>query len=303
MSILLFHELLPEEYGSFYPYLSAYGDGSCQHSFASMYALDEKYGDRVCEEGGFLYTLRNRLCDGQYRVYLAPMGGGDRKQAFRNVLEDAHRYGKKTKFLTLTEPCAAFVQEAFPDVFEIREERDLAEYVYRVDRLASFSGKALKKRRQEVNQFWAAYGARASVTRMTAEDVAAVLEFEREWVRQNSETHDVPALEREARFGERLLEHFAAFRIAGVVLRIDGRVHGFSFGTKLNDAVFDGLLEKGDREIPHVYKVLRMELPKQCAGGCIYENIEEDLGIPSLRSMKLQYQPDLLMRKYVASER
>ena len=303
MSILLFHELLPEDHDRLYPYLSAYGDGSCQHSFVSMYALDEKYGDRVCEEDGFLYTLRSRLCDEAYRVYLAPMGSGDRAQAFRNVLEDAHRYGKKAKFHTLTEGCAAFVQEAFPGVFELREERDLAEYVYRVDRLASFSGKELKKRRQEVNRFRAAYGARASVTRMTAEDVAAVLEFEQEWVQRNSETHDVSALEREARFGARILEHFAAFRIAGVVLRIDGRVRGFSFGTKLNDAVFDGLLEKGDREVPHVYKVLRMELPRQCADGCIYENIEEDLGIPSLRSMKLQYQPDLLMRKYVVSEK
>lgn len=303
MSGLLFHELLPKEYDLVYSYMSAHGDSSCQHSFVSMYALFEKYGDCICESDGFLYTLRSRLCDEQYRVYLAPMGEGDLKQAFRNVIEDAHQYGKKAKFITLTQRYAEFVQKELPGVFDIQEERDLAEYVYRVDSFSTFSGKALKKRRQEVNQFWTEYGERASVTRMTPADVDDVLEFEHEWVRQNSETHDMSALEREARFGTKMLQNFETFHLAGVVLKIDGKVRGFGFGTKLNDAVFDGLLEKGDREILNAYKVLRMELAKQCAHDCIYENIEEDLGIPSLRTMKLQYQPDYLINKFIVSEK
>ena len=303
MSSLSFCKLRPKEYDLVYSYMSAHGDGSCQHSFVSMYALFEKYGDCICESDGFLYTLRSRLCDEQYRIYLAPMGDGDLKQAFQNVIEDAHQYGKKAKFITLTKRYAEFVHKAFPDAFEIQEDRDLAEYVYRVDRLSSFSGKVLKKRRQEVNQFWTEYGERASVTRMTPADIADVLAYENEWVQQNSETHDMSALEREARFGRKMLQNFEAFHLAGVVLRIDGRVRGFSFGTKLNDTIFDGLLEKGDREVLNAYKVLRMELAKQCACDCIYENIEEDLGILSLRSMKLQYQPDYLINKFIVSEK
>ena len=303
MAELLFHKLTPEEYDRVYEYMSAYGDGSCQHSFVSMYALFEKYGDSVCEQDGFLYTLRSHLCDDAYRVYLAPMGGGDLKQAFQNVLEDAHRYGKKAKFVTLTQRYAEFVRKVFPAAFDIQEDRDLAEYVYGIDRLSTFSGKAMKKRRQEVNQFWTEYGERASVTKMTKGDVPDVLKFEKEWVQQNSETHDALALEREARFGTKMLQNFEQFRLEGVVLRIDGEVRGFSFGTRLNDAVFDGLLEKADRNVLNAYKVLRMELPKRCAADCAYENIEEDLGIPSLRNMKLQYQPDFLINKFIVAEK
>ena len=43
MSELLFHELTPKEYDLVYKYMSVYGEGSCQHSFVTMYALFEKY--------------------------------------------------------------------------------------------------------------------------------------------------------------------------------------------------------------------------------------------------------------------
>ena len=304
MSELLFHELTPKEYDLVYKYMSVYGEGSCQHSFVTMYALFEKYGDVICEKDGFLYTLRSHLCDEQYRVYLAPMGGGDLKQAFQNVIEDAHRYGKKVKFITLTQRYAEFVQKEFPDAFDVLEDRDLAEYVYQMDKIAAFSGKGLKRRRQQVSQFWRLYGARTSVTRMTPDDIADVLKYEDEWLEQNRETHDALSLEREARAAVKMLQYFEKFRVLGVVLRFDGQIRGFTFGVPASDTVFDALLEKGDINIPHVYKVLHMELAKECAAaGYIYENLEEDLGIPGLRYIKLQYQPDFLINKFVVSEK
>ena len=66
-----------EDYELIYPYTSAYGEGSCQHSPVSMASLEEKYGDSICMRDGFMYTLRSRLCDDEYRVYLAPLGSGD----------------------------------------------------------------------------------------------------------------------------------------------------------------------------------------------------------------------------------
>ena len=103
-----------DDYGRIWPYTSVYGEGSCQHSPVSMYSLSEKYGDSICEEDGFLYTLRSRLCDDTYRVYLAPMGGGDLKGAYLKILEDAAANGRKAKFQTLTEKAAAFLSDAFP---------------------------------------------------------------------------------------------------------------------------------------------------------------------------------------------
>ena len=102
--------------------MSVYGEGSCQHSFVSMYSLGEKYGDQVCIRDDTLYTLRGNLCDDEYRVYLAPMGQ-ELKTAFRTIRLDAAEYGKKVKFLTLTEGYAEALRDAFPDQFLIQEDR------------------------------------------------------------------------------------------------------------------------------------------------------------------------------------
>ena len=87
-------EFLPvtwEDYERIYPYTSAYGEGSCQHSPVSMASLAEKYGDAVCMRDGFMYTLRSHLCDEEYRVYLAPLGCGDVAEAFRRIFADAEK--------------------------------------------------------------------------------------------------------------------------------------------------------------------------------------------------------------------
>ncbi len=299
---LAFRAVGLEDYGRIWPYTSKYGEGSCQHSPVSMYSMSEKYGDSVCEEDGFLYTLRSGLCDGEYRVYLAPLGGGDLKAAYQRILDDAAAYGEKVKFHTLTETAAAFLGEAFPGRFEITENRDLAEYFCRTESTATFAGGPLQRRRREVHTFWHTYGDRASFTRIGPEDIPDILAFERRWLSVSEETRDSSALRIESRMIEKQLEHFDELHLSGVVLRIDGAVEGFSYGTKLSDTCFDGLVEKGNREVPHISKVLRQESVKQCAMDCEYVNMEEDVGVPGLRVVKMSYCPEYLLRKFIAVE-
>ncbi len=297
-----FSEVMLENIEHIFAYTSAYGEGSCQHSPISMFSLKEKYDDRVCEKDGFLYILRNGLCDDTYRVYLAPLGEGDIRVGFENILSDAASHGKKVKFMTLTEKAKSALEEAFPGRFSIQEDRDLSEYVYRTEVMATYAGKKLRKRRQEVAKFWAAYGDRVTVQKIEASDHEDILEFEERWVAINSETHDQVALEIEAREIEKQLKFFDELHLSGIVLRIDGEVHGFGYGTKLSDEMYDAIIEKGDRGIPDIYKVLRQESVKQCAVVCPYVNLEEDVGQPGLRNLKLAYQPEYLIDKYIVTE-
>ncbi len=292
-----------DDFDRIYPYTSAYGEGSCQHSPVSMASLAEKYGDSVCIRDGFLYTLRSRLCDDEYRVYLAPLGGGNTAEAFGRILADAGAYGKKVRFMTLTERYAGLLQEAFPDRFEIREDRDLAEYFYKTETMGFFPGGVLKKRRNEVNSFWTRYEGRASVAQITPGDHEDILRFEQRWLTDKSRTHDMASLQREARMIESQLANFDRMRLSGIVLRIDGLVYGFGYGTKVSSSCYDAIVEKGDRSVPHIYKVLRQEAVKQCALDCTWVNAEEDLGIRGLRELKFAYQPEFLLRKFIATER
>ncbi len=98
------------------------------------------------------------------------------------------------------------------------------------------------------------------------------------------------------------IDHFDELRLSGVILRIDGEIRGFCYGTCLGDT-YDVIVEKADRDIPHSYKVLRQESTRQCAQGCAWVNMEEDLGLPGLRALKNAYKPDHLLNKFIVTER
>ncbi len=283
-----------------YKYTSRYGEGSCQHSPVSMYSLSEKYADMVCEIDGVLYTLRSNLCDDTHRVYLAPMTDHDIKNAFSRIIEDAGSYNKKASFITLTEKYARELENSFPGMFDIREERDLAEYIYKADIMSGFLGSDLRKRRAEVNTFYNKYGERAAISEISKDDLDELLEFERKWMSINRETHDSDALDRDARMIEKQFSVFDELGLFGVILRVDGVIAGFAYGVKLNDEVYDVIVEKADRDIPHAYKALRMASAKQCSETCSFINYEEDVGIPGLRYMKTSYKPEYLLRKFTA---
>ena len=300
--VLEFSPVAPEDYDRIFPFTSRYGEGSCQLSPVSMFSLSEKYGDSVCVRNGVLYTFRKNLCDESFRVYLAPLGD-DARSGYASVLSDAAAYGKRVRFESLTEAQASLLEEVFPGRFRITEDRDLAEYMYRTEIMSSFPGRSNRKRRYEVNAFRTQYGERASAEVIRPGDYGEILSFARDWVRENASTHDAEALEREERMIGKQMAHFEALRLSGVVLRIDGVIKGFSYGTKLSDEFYDTIAEKADRNIPHIYKVLRAEATKQCCMDCRYVNYEEDLGIPGLRYIKTAYRPEFLLNKYIAAEK
>ena len=286
-----------------YQYTSLYGEGCCQHSPVSMWSLYEKYGDSFCIQDGFLYVCREHLCDDGYRVYLAPFGAGDIAGAFENILSDAHSHGKKAKFITLTEKYVNILNGSFPDKFECINDRDLAEYIISTETMRDFPGKIHARRRTEIRSFWRDFGDRTEVSEMTAGDREEVLDYASEWVEKYSETHDEEALERELKCIQKQIWNYDKLGISGTVIRIDGNVKAFCYGVGLNDDYYDVLIEKGDREYPGIYRVLRQESTKLNVTGYKYVNFEEDVGVPGLRRLKESYGPEFLIGKYRVTEK
>lgn len=265
--------------------------------------MQEKYGDEVCIRDRVLYTLRRKLCDRQYRVYLAPMGAGEIGAAFGRILEDAASYGKRVRFITLTERYAKALEQAFPGRFEIEEDRDLAEYIYTTQSMSTFAGSKLAKRRAEIHTFRHKFGDRTQIERIRREHFPQLWEFEEKWLRMSEEDHDMQALRKEARMIRLQLDNYEKLHLDGILIRIDGEIKGFCYGAKLSDDYFDIMIEKGDRNVPHIYKVIRLESTKWCAMDGTYVNMEEDVGVPGLRAIKQAYKPEFLIRKYRAKER
>ena len=114
-------------------FFSAYGDGSCQHSFVSSFCMFEKYGDHFAIKDDFLFVRREKRCTNQSLVYLFPFGDmGDPEKvrhAVDSVIEDARSHGCKVRFETVTEKAKNFIMENYPGIFSVTELRDAAEYI------------------------------------------------------------------------------------------------------------------------------------------------------------------------------
>ena len=288
-------------------YMMSYGGGSCQHSFVSSFCLYGKYGDMFCEHEGSLYVLRSKKCCGNERVYLFPMGDvSGVKSAVDNVLNDAHENNSLVKFETVTESAKDIITNLFPGKFSVEYSRDLSEYVYRTEHQVNLPGHELATKRKNIHKFFRDYDGRCSITRITPEHIEGIRTFQREWLASKllSEydlQHDLQ-LEQENDGIQTALDNFFALGLSGIVLFIDGSIKGYAYGAPLSEKVFDAIVEKGDKNIPNIYRVLNREFSRLCCEGYEYINREEDLGIEGLRTTKTRYKPEYMIEKFILNE-
>lgn len=298
-----FKKVTIDDYDRVWKYCSLYGENSCQHSFINMFTLYEKYGSKICEEDGFLYVLRERMCDENTRVYLFPMGEGDKKRAVEKIMEDARSHNSLVRFQTITETKSNWLKSEFPNVFNIEETRDYAEYLHLSDNLANLSGKKFASKRYDANLFRRTYEGRITEIPVTKENINEVLEFERQWLIESQESHDRIALELEYREIELQLRHIDELKISGLIVKIDNIIQGIVYGTPISNNCYDVLIEKGNRKFNDIYRILHQDIVRLCAMNYKYINREEDVGVEGLRKSKLSYKPDILLKKFIASEK
>ena len=289
------------------PYYHQYGEGSCQHSFVSSFCMSGKYGDQVCVLDGFLYTLRSGLCSATERVYLFPLGERNREDAFgravENVLLDAREHGCRLRFETVTESAAEFLLRLFPGRFLIEENRDCAEYLYTYEKLALLPGHGMASKRHDISTFERQYAGRYEVRRIrTEEQVEEIRPFQAWWKEMKMARQEDVQLALEDGAIRRGLDHFFELGLSGILVYIDGRLSGYAYGAPLSDGCYDVMIEKGDRSVPDIYKILNRDLVRLCCGGTAWINREEDLGVEGLRRAKLSYKPDRLIRKFSVRE-
>ena len=292
-------------------YTFKYGEGSCQHSFVSSWTLRHKYGDEFCEHGGYLYILRSKVCTDSERVYLFPQGPRDDTaaltQALQNILDDAHSHNCRAKFQTVTQSAKDIITSLLPGRFSVELNRDWAEYVYTIESLSTYEGHELANKRRDFHRFERNYAGRAAARLIVPEDLSALWAFEDEWLRRKLADSDDP-LRKKYLMAEReaigaSLHDWEKLGITGIAVVIDGVIRGYAYGSRLSEDYIDEMCEKGDIAFPNIYPFIRHEFARICGAGMKYLNLEEDIGLPSLRSAKEYYKPALLMDKYILTEK
>ncbi len=166
------------------------------------------------------------------------------------------------------------------------------DYVYRMEKMATFRGGRLNRKRNHLKQFLTLYRHDSrSLTAGRRDDALAVLEaWQAEAGLSKSETDYGPCLE-----ALHLLERL---RLNGMIYYAEKQPVGFLIGERLNRRVFVIHFAKGIKTYKGLYEYMFNDAAKRLISRYEYLNLEEDLGKEALRITKSSYDPDSMVKKY-----
>lgn len=188
-------------------------------------------------------------------------------------------------------------REIFGDIYEIEYDRDISEYIYDREKLATLSGKKLHGKRNHINRFkenheW-------SYEPLSDENQLEVLAMLMEWKMQNCDPEDIEKHD-EICVSKNCVINYKELGLVGGVLRAEGKVVGFSIGERAsNEDTFIVHIEKAFADIQGAYPMINQQFVIHEMEGFKYVNREDDAGEEGLRKSKLSYRPVFMVDKGV----
>lgn len=197
--------------------------------------------------------------------------------------------------------CFAFCTDEFVAAtyggYYVYTHRDWAEYVYKATDFIAMQGKRYHAKRNHIAKFKKSYN--SSMSRLTADDIDDVREFERAWLASREfEGGAENSAETESRIVRSWIKAALDGELICDVLRVDGKMAGIAIG-EINGSTAIEMYEKGDVAYEGVYSYLAHEFAARNFSQCEYINRQEDMGLEGLRKSKLSYYPEFLLEKYV----
>ena len=295
--MLQFHRVTIEDKAFVDPFVLAENSRSADFNFGNIYLWDTAYRQFLASVDGRLIT---KLRYESLPFFAFPIGSGDIRPAIEAIEEFCAAEPCCIRLRGVTDEHRELLEAAYPGRFSFSEARDNFDYVYLAEKLASFSGKKLHGKRNFCNRFEKEHS--WEFKRLTRELFPVCMEMLGFWQRE----FDVPpdGLEEEHGAIIRALMRWEALNLEGGVLFADGHCVGFTVGEVISSDTFDVHFEKAYASIPGAYPMVCREFAKQILYDhpeIVYLNREDDMGHENLRSAKLEYHPEFLLRKYTAT--
>lgn len=265
-------------------------------SFTNMYLWRDMFklavykGDNfiiiLCELDGEIFSL-NPICNIEYI-----------DDAIKFLIE----YFEMIERPFIIHNCVRVVKESidaiYGDYFTYNTTRDTFDYLYSVEKLMTYSGKKLQKKRNHVNNFKKNYDGRYEFKLIDGnpEVIEDCIMFTKKWDETKTERDEY--IDQEVKGTIDVLENIDKLSCEGVAIYIDDVIAGFSIGTQLNDTTAVINVEKAKGEIQGLYPFLRQNTVTMFFDDLVYINTEDDVGEENLRKSKLSYQPEYLVEKF-----
>lgn len=189
----------------------------------------------------------------------------------------------------------------FSEDFSQKESRDDYEYLYLTENLKNLKGKKFHSKRNHISAFSKAYN--WSYETITPEILPEIFKMADKWTAEMKKiTEDSLSIEVENAALKEYLPYMKELNLKGGCIRVNGEIIAFTFGSPINNKVFDIHVEKALPEFRTAYSVINREFVLNELSNYEYVNREDDMGLEGLRKAKLSYHPDILLKKYVIEE-
>lgn len=282
-----------------------------------MHAFFQKFPSRSCEKtfaNSLLWSrhypvtfavIENTLVFrsmGKGESFTYPVGEkGDVKRAIDFLDEYTKERGIPFVLYHITAEQFEQLEAWYPGRFEITYNRDIADYIYESEKLATLSGKKLHAKRNHINKFKATHE-NWSYETMSEENLEECFQMALKWRNENEcdEDHEKNA---EMCVTLNSLRLFKELELTGGVLKIGGQVVAFTIGEPLSEDTFVVHIEKAFADIQGAYPMINQQFVEHECMQYKYINREEDTGAEGLRKAKLSYRPVFLVEKGIVKEK
>ncbi|MCT4584322.1 MAG: phosphatidylglycerol lysyltransferase domain-containing protein [Peptostreptococcaceae bacterium] len=270
---------------------------ACEYSFTTMFMWQHTYNTRYYKTKEFIVIIGNYEND---EFSVLPLAKKENmNKAFNFIQQYFIDNDKKLNIRAANEEFVEFLNLNYPNKYNIIEERDYFDYVYKGEKLKSLKGRKLHRKRNHIKKFMKNYEDRYEYRKLTKEDLNACLNLLDMW---KDSKEDDESVNDEIIAIKKVFDNIddLDIKIAGVF--IDQKLEAFTFGEYLNDDMALIHVEKANPSINGLYPFINQMFIKEEFGEVEYVNREEDLGIEGLRKAKLSYYPDKLVKKYTIKE-
>lgn len=261
----------------------------CEYNFSNNFAWHRLYNTAICRYKDF-YISRSM----KYGMsFTFPAGNGDYKDLFLVLKREAEEAGSPLTVSSVTDENLSLFEELFEGQYSVSCDESDCDYIYDAEKLRTLSGKKYHQKRNHLARF---YENDWEYAPLTEKDFDECIEFAVNSYNLNQSYDDESSVAEQYAINT-FMNYFDELELKGGVIRVDGKVQGFTIGDGINSDTFDIHIEKANSDIQGSYTAINNEFAKSATVGYSFINREEDLGLEGLRKSKRSYYPVIMLRK------
>ncbi len=259
-------------------------------------------------------SINNNLClfadfEGSTVIW-GPIIGGEKLQettetcfSIADELNTENKLSGETKLCYLPEELA----EEYSALKGYETAHQSQDYVYNIQDLIELKGGKYRDQRNMLNNFLSNY--KPEVELYSAEKhKKGCLELLRAWKALKAESMSISndlkfQFETEARIAKDTIGLAEQLGLKGIVIIIDGKIQGMTFGNEVNAEMCSIIVEKTNLRIRGLPQYIYRAFVKMCWSSCKYVNAQEDMGVAYLARSKLNYHPAVMIKSYTVKRK